>query len=150
MSDNWIIVVPEDPDYIPMEDAQDRAVALFRQIAPHADEVRKEVSHKIRFIDCGANLSRILCPHCRAELETEWWQDLMEEEFEAGFLFREVALPCCGRAGSLRTLSYDWPQGFARFSVEAMNAGIRDLSEEQLAEFARALGCPVLKILQHI
>lgn len=150
MSDNWIIVIPEEPDYVPGEVAQDRAVALFRQFAPHADDVRSEVSDEIRFIDCGANLSRIICPHCRADLETEWWQDLMDEESEAGFPFREVPLPCCGHAGSLRTLSYDWPQGFARFSVEAMNAGIGDLSDGQLAEFARVLGCPVRRILQHL
>lgn len=150
MSDNWIIVIPEDADYVPSEEAQDRAVALFRRIAPHADEVKKEVSDEIRFIDCGANLSRIVCPHCGAELEMEWWQDLMDEESEGGFPLREVPLPCCGRASSLRTLGYDWPQGFARFSIEAMNAGIGDLSEEQLAEFGRLLGCPVRKILQHL
>ncbi len=150
MSDNWIIVIPEDADYLPSENAQDRAVALFRQIAPHADEIRKEVSEEIRFIDCGSNLSRIVCPHCDAELEMDWWSDLMDAESEAGFPFREVSLPCCGRAGSLRTLGYDWPQGFARFSVEAMNPGIPDLSEAQLAEFGRVLGCPVRKILQHL
>ncbi len=31
-----------------------------------------------------------------------------------------------------------------------MNPGIPDLSEEQLAEFARILGGPVRKVLQHI
>lgn len=150
MSDNWIIVIPEDADYVPNDDAQARAVALFRQIAPHADKVKKEVSDEVRFIDCGCNLSRIVCPHCGAELEMDWWSDLMDEETEAGFPFREVSLPCCGRAGSPRTLGYDWPQGFSRFSIEAMNPGIPDLSEDQLAEFARVLGCPVRKILQHI
>lgn len=150
MSDNWIIVIPEEVAHVPAEDAQERAIALFRRIAPQADEVKKEVSPQARFIDCGANLSRIICPHCGAELEMDWWQDLMDEESEAGFPIRVVSLPCCGRPGSLQTLGYDWPQGFARFSVEAMNPGIPDLSEEQLAEFGRTLGCPVRKIIQHL
>ncbi len=150
MSDNWIIVIPENPEHVPTEDAQERAVALFRRIAPQADEVEKEMSEEVRFIDCGANLSRIVCPHCGAELEVDWWNDLMDEEYEAGFPLRVVSLPCCSRSGSLRTLGYDWPQGFARFSVEAMNPGIRDLSEEQLAEFSRVLGCRVRKVLRHL
>ena len=150
MSDNWIIVIPEEAAYVPVEDAQERALTLFRRIAPQADEVKKEVSTEVRFIDCGANLSRVICPHCGAELEMDWWQDLMDEESEAGFPIRNVSLPCCDRSGSLQTLRYDWPQGFARFSVEAMNPGISDLSEEQLAEFGSTLGCPVRKILQHL
>lgn len=149
MSDNWIIIIPEKADHVPSEDAQDRAVALFRRLAPQADEMKKEVSDETRFIDCGANLSRIACPHCGAELGTDWWQELMDEKAVAGFPIRDVALPCCERPGSLQTLIYDWPQGFARFSVEAMNPGISDLSQEQLAEFGRALGCRVQKVLQH-
>lgn len=150
MSDNWIIVIPEKPDFVPAAEAQERAVAYFRRLVPQADEVKKEVSEEVRFIDCGANLSRIVCPHCGAELEMDWWQDLMDGEFEAGFPIRAVSLPCCGKSGSLQTLGYDWPQGFARFSLEAMNPGIPDLSEEQLAEFARILGGPVRKVLQHL
>lgn len=150
MSDNWIIIFPDAAAHVPPEDAQERAVALFRLFAPQADEVKKELSPEVRFIDCGANLSQIACPHCGAELELGWWQDLMDAESEAGFPLRDVSLPCCGRSGSLKTLRYDWPQGFARFSVEAMNPGIPDLSVEQVAEFERALGCSVRKVLQHL
>ena len=129
MSDNWIIVIPEKSDYVPDEGAQDRAVALFRRIAPRAVEVKKKVSEEVRFIDCGGNLSRINCPNCGAELEIDWWQDLMDAEAEIGFPLRDVSLTCCGAPGSLQTLGYDWPQGFARFTVEAMDPGIADLSE---------------------
>jgi hypothetical protein len=150
MSDNWIIIIPEEAAHVPSEDAQERAVALFRHIAPQADEVKKEVSPEVRFIDCGGNLSRIFCPHCGAELEMDWWQEQMDEEVEAGFPIRNISLSCCGHSSSLQTLRYDWPQGFARFSVEAMNPGIPDLSEEQLAEFEQTLGCPVRKVLQRL
>lgn len=150
MSDNWIIIIPESPDYIPDETAQARTVALFHEIAPNADEIKKELSEQIRFIDCGSNLSSVICPHCERELDFEWWQTWMDEEAEAGFPIRIASLPCCGAEGSLQTLRYDWPQGFARFSVEAMNPGIPDVSPERMIDFEGALGCPVRKILQHI
>ena len=150
MSDNWIIIIPESSDYVPDEVSQNRAVSLFRRIAPRADEVKKEATDEVRFIDCGSNLSSVSCPQCERELDFEWWQDLMDEEAEVGFPIRSVTLPCCGASGSLQTLRYDWPQGFARFSVEAMNPGIPDVSPEQMTEFQRALGCPVRKILQHL
>ena len=149
MSDNWIIVIPESPTHVPAEDMQAKAVSLFRELAPSADEIKNEVSDTIRFIDCGANLSRVICPHCRKELDIEWWQDLMDEEAEAGFPLRKFELPCCSASTKHDRLEYDWPQGFARFSVEAMNPGIPDLSPKQLADFESVLGCRVRKILQH-
>jgi hypothetical protein len=47
-------------------------------------------------------------------------------------------------------LIYEWLQGFARFSVEAMNPGIPDLSDEQMRAFEKVLGCRVRRVLQHL
>ncbi len=74
----------------------------------------------------------------------------MEEEAEAGYPLRLIELPCCRAKHTVADLKYDWPQGFAKFGVEAMNPDIADLSEENLKEFERLLGCNVRKILQHI
>src|SRR4051812_44974053 len=150
MSDNWIIVIPETADYVPSEDAQWKAVALFKRLAPIADDVKAEASAGIRFIDCGANLERVLCPDCSAEIEVDWWQDRMDDEAEAGYPLRQIELPCCRAKRSLNELKYEWPQGFARFSVEAMNPGICDLTEDHLKEFETVLGCRVRKVLQHL
>jgi hypothetical protein len=150
MSDNWIIVIPEAADHVPSPDARRKAVELFRSIAPRADEVKEEASEKVRFIDCGANLERTLCPVCGAELEMEWWREKMDEEADAGFPLRSITLPCCSAQKSLDQLTYDWPQGFARFSVEAMNPDIPDLTDEQMRAFESVLGCRVRKVLQHI
>lgn len=53
----------------------------------------------------------------------------------------------------LRTLrlraNSNWPQGFACFSLEVVNAGSGNLSPEQLASFEHALGCRIRKIPQH-
>lgn len=149
MSDNWIIVVPEDATYVPSIEGRRKAVELFRSIAPRADEVKEEASQEVRFIDCGANLERIICPGCGAEIGVDWWQEKMEEEADA-FPLKRLALPCCGAQRTLADLKYDWPQAFARFSVEAMNPGIRDLTDEQMRAFESVLGCSVRKVLQHI
>lgn len=150
MSDNWIIVVPENAKLVPSPDAQQKAIDLFRSIAPHADEVKAEVTEEVRFIDCGANLEKITCPECRKELDIEWWQDAMDEEADAGFPLKRSVLACCKAKLSLADLHYDWPQAFARFSVEAMNPQIGDLSDEQMHAFELALGCRVRKVLQHL
>lgn len=149
MSDNWIIIIPGEPNYVPPRDAQERAVSLFKSFAPRADEIRMEVSDAIRFIDCGANFSAIFCPHCRKEVSIDWWQEAMKGEAEAGFPLNQRMLPCCAASATLHDLKYDWPQGFARFSLEVMNAGIGDLSPEQLTSLEQALECPIRKILQH-
>ena len=120
MSDNWIIVIPEKSDYVPDEGAQDRAVALFRRIAPRAVEVKKKVSEEVRFIDCGGNLSRINCPNCGAELEIDWWQDLMDAEAEVGFPLREVSLPCCGAPGGGSSPTRTWNAGSTRRWLRSM------------------------------
>jgi hypothetical protein len=59
-------------------------------------------------------------------------------------------LPCCAELASLAELTYEWPQGYARFSVEAMNPEIADLTSEQVRKFESILGCGVIKVLQHI
>jgi hypothetical protein len=51
---------------------------------------------------------------------------------------------------SLPDLLYDWPQGFARFSLEAMNPNIQDLTEAAEREFETIIGCSLRKIWQHL
>lgn len=150
MSDHWIIVMPEKPEYVPSEEAQRKAVALFKQLAPTADEVIAQASVGIRFIDCGANFERVLCPACGGEIEIEWWQNRMDDETEANYPLKRIELPCCRAARSLNEFKYDWPQGFARFSVEARNPGILDLTEAHLKAFEAIIGSRVRKVRQHL
>jgi len=150
MSDNWLILIPTAPQYVPAKEAQERAVALFKKIAPEADEIGVELSEHPRLIDCGANLERISCPSCRQELGFGWWRDWMDQEANLSFPLKPVALPCCGIVRSLADLHYDWPQGFARFSIEAMNPNIQDLPEGAEREFEAIIGCGLRKIWQHL
>ena len=74
MSDNWIVVVPEDPFFVPSEDRQEAARSWFEEFAPRADAIELNVSDQIQFHDCGSNLERIMCPSCGEEIRLGWWQ----------------------------------------------------------------------------
>jgi hypothetical protein len=53
---------------------------------------------------------------------------------------------CCGALVSLNDLIYEWPAGFARFVLEAMNPNVRDIADDELASLAAILGTPLRKI----
>jgi len=150
MSDYWIILIPAQADFIPTTEARRDALRLFRALAPRAAEVKEELTEDVRFIDCGSNFEHVRCPDCDEELKMAWWQEKMDEEAKGGFPLRSFDLPCCDGRSSLERLKYDWPQGFARFSIEAEDPIIADLTVEQLQAFEAILGCRVRRILRHI
>ena len=153
MSDNWIVLIPEDPRFVPSPESQELARQRFLEIAPEADEIRVQVEKNIAFFDCGGNFERILCPSCRAEISVEWWQGRMNQDYDKdnGFKLAEYATPCCGVAGTLHELVYEWPQGFGRFAVDAMNPRLLGLLDDKYKrEFEAILGTPLRVIYQHI
>jgi hypothetical protein len=50
---------------------------------------------------------------------------------------------------SLNELRYDWPAGFARVVLEAMNPDVPDLPATALAELAQRLGAHLRVIWAH-
>jgi hypothetical protein len=150
MSDNWIALVPEDPRFVPDEAKQRRARDRFAEIAPQADEIEIKVSEKVVFFDCGGNFERIGCPSCGADIPVPWWQDRMDEDYGDGFKLAAYVTPCCGARCTLHELVYEWPQGFGRFALDAMNPNIGKLEERFKREFEEILGAKLRVIYQHI
>ena len=152
MSDNWIALVPEDPRFVPDAAAQRLARDRFAEIAPEANEIEIKVSETAQFFDCGANLEHIRCPSCGAEISVYWWQERMDEDFdgENGFKLSAYAVPCCRKKSTLHELAYDWPQGFGRFALDAMNPNIGELNDKYKREFEKILGTKLRVIYQHI
>lgn len=152
MSDDWIILIPEKAGHVPPQEARDGALAKLREIAPTSDEVSVELTEKIRFEHCGANFQKILCPDCGKEIQMDWWQKRMDEDFgEAeSFQLGNFKLPCCGAQRTLHELCYEWPQGFAKFSLEAMNPNIGKLPTHALADLESAAGCSLRVIYVHL
>jgi hypothetical protein len=150
MSDTWLIVFAEDPFYEPSNAAQTQALELFARLLPAADEVRSNTSPDVRFIDCGDNFENVSCPACGALLEIEWWQVQMEQDFDNGFRLRPLQLPCCGQVRGLHQLVYQWPQGFARFSMQARNPRIEGLSGADIQQLEAVIGGRVRTVWQHL
>ncbi len=150
MSDNWIALIPEDPRFVPDEAKQRQARDRFAEVAPEADEIDIKVSENVRFFDCGGNFERICCPSCGAEIPIAWWQDRMDEDYAEGFKLAAYATPCCGAACTLHELVYEWPQGFGRFALDAMNPNIGKLEDRHKQEFEDILGTKLRVIYQHI
>jgi hypothetical protein len=151
MSDNWIALIPKDPRHVPDAERQSRARDRLAEIAPESDEIEIKVSDKIEFFDCGVNLEHIRCPSCDAQISNEWWQDRMDDDcLDDGFKLSQYSTQCCGSRHSLDELLYEWPQGFARFVIDAMNPRIGMLSTQQAAELEEILGTPLRVIYKHI
>jgi hypothetical protein len=131
MSDNWIRVIPEQPDVVLDEERQQRAVSYFRTIMARTAEVRASINDCIVFFDCGGNFESVACPSCETSIDIDLWHDWMNEDFDGeGFTLKEHAMSCCGAQHTLHELRYEMPQGFGRFELCAMNPNLGELSEE--------------------
>jgi hypothetical protein len=150
MSENSIILIPEDPRHVPGQDRQQKALARFREIAPKSHEIKATTMEAVQFFYCGGNFERILCPDCGAEIPVPWWQAQMNSDYKAGFQLQKAPMPCCGVQRTLHELNYEWPQGFGRFGIEAMNPNIGRLDDKLKVEFEQILGCPLRVIYQRI
>lgn len=124
MSDNWLLVIPTDPAWLPANVTATAALDVFRTLVSvhHAvRNVRTEMHGEVEFIDPGENWHEVRCPTCSAALETRWWRGRIGEAYATRFTQLGVIAPCCGTRTSLNDLGYDWPAGFARFVLSATN-----------------------------
>lgn len=150
MSDNWIVIIPENPYFVADGDGLRFALDLFSESMPDADEVTCTSSPVVKFFDCGENFERIACPSCAATISTEWWKDRMEEDYGEGFKLAYYPTPCCARQHTLHELKYDFPQGFGKWSLEAMNPNVGELNPEIQRELETILATPLRVIYQRI
>jgi hypothetical protein len=151
MSDNWIVLVPQDPSFIPETAKQLRARDRFAEIAPHAHQIEIKVCDTIRFFDSGGNFERVVCPSCGAEIPIfDWWRDRMDEDYDGGFKLASYVTPCCGIAKTLHQLVYEWPATFGRFALSAMNPNIGLLDDKYKRELEEILETKLTVIYQHI
>lgn len=150
MSDNWITILPTEPTFVPNEASAQSVLALLHGFVPDADEIRIVEGDQVIFIDAGANFESMWCPMCRAELSSEWWGDRMGIASQNAFSDLDCQTPCCDKRMTLNDIEYNWPQGFARWHLEAMNPNIGKLSDEQVLRIEAALGHSIRVVYTHI
>jgi hypothetical protein len=149
MSDDYLRLIPTDPDRRPEAEAAERAAAVLAGLFPGADGVEAELYDEVTFVDPGENFERVSCPACQVELDMEWWSEAMGQAGDAGFTDLAVTAPCCGTATSLNDLVYDWPAGFARAALSVLNPGRGWLDETELNQVADAMGHPLRQVMAH-
>jgi len=162
MSDSVTRIIPQDPKFVPTPAAERLALSLLRAYLPD-DQVTARRFDTIQFVDTGENFERVVCPYCRKEILPADWYAWLDRavvavsppgagaRYAAGFADLTGRTPCCDRLSDLNSLAYEWPAGFARFMLEAMNPHIGEfiggfLPDEVCASVANALGCPVRQI----
>ncbi|GLV60214.1 hypothetical protein KDH_70350 [Dictyobacter sp. S3.2.2.5] len=148
MSENFLRLIPIDPQYIPSPVAQYQVKSLLASFLPEK-EIQVKISEEIEFIDAGNNLELIQCPACEVTVSCGWWSAMMDHAYTSSHFHNlNVTMPCCATVASLNNLRYMWPVGFARFVIE-IRAPERGLAEHLQPIIQPMLGCPIRKIHAH-
>jgi len=150
VSDNDIVVIPVDPQYVPTKAQCETALSLMKAALPAADEVTTNSASHPELVHPYANWSGVRCPRCHAALDDDWWVAAVDEASATSFDELHVGLPCCGSRESLNDLDYVWPAGFARFQLDAANPDIETLPPELIAKLETVLGIKVRVVYQHL
>ena len=149
MSTNVLIIIPQDPNFLPFNGILERVVAeLVRYLSKPKDDFRITITDRVRFIDPGFNLRQIRCPFCNNIIDSTWWQNTMDQAYEGNFSNLKIITPCCQMVTSLNNLYYDWTAGFARSSIEVFDPK-GDITQEQQKVIETILGIEIRKIWSH-
>jgi hypothetical protein len=148
MSEHFLSLIPEQPDYVPSAEAQARALETFRSFVPKALDVEATVSEHVEFIDQGECFERLLCPACGKKIATAVWHTWMNKSHESQFTDLSMTTPCCGHETDLNSLRYEWPAGFARFVLRADGPGLNGwLPADKQSMLEDILGCKLRQIV---
>ena len=145
MSDNLLKLIPISPIYVPEEDSIQKALASIKLLFWSASEITIKQTDSPQFIDQGGNFERIICPKCSGTINEAWWKEAMNNALAKEFFELNVIVLCCNSMMSLNELKYEWPAGFACFSIQITNPN-RDLSHEELHAIEVVLGTRLKKI----
>jgi hypothetical protein len=149
MSDNWLQLVPSDPQFRPDAAQAERARQLFASFVPLADDVSAEVTDEVRFFDPGGNWSGVECPAYGAAAQ-EWWAEAVSAAARTGFESLSCVAKCCRATVSLNELRYIWPAAFGSFALVAVNPNVPNLSATQLVQLEQELGCTLRVVWRHL
>lgn len=69
MSDNWLQLIPHDPEFQPSIVSAEAARRLLASFVPDADEINATFKPTKEFFHPGGNWSGVRCPVCNADIE---------------------------------------------------------------------------------
>lgn len=145
MSDTLLKIIPTEPSYVPDGLSESRGKVYLEKFfgANHVEFIQTQ---DVAFIDPGQNFEKIFCDICDSEIDSEYWGEKVDSASLNKFGDLTFLSPCCGNRTSLNSLRYEWPAGFARFSIQITNPKV-ELSNQNIQELKVILNTP-LRILQ--
>ena len=148
ISDCIVKILPADP-FCRVPAGALRDAKTFLETHLRCDFVEMEANDTPVFVDCGANLERISCPLCGAEIDFAWWGEVMDSASENAFAVLEAEMPCCQKKVSLNDLNYDFPCGFACCFVSIFNPE-QDVDDKLIGAVRDIWGVNVRVVKAHL
>ncbi len=102
----------------------------------------------IEFVNPMANFENVYWNLCGHDIKIESWQDVMQQAYKSKFKDISFVTPCCQKTTNLNDLNYQWPAGFAKFTI-SISKPPEDINEDQLKELENILGTKIRKIWAH-
>jgi len=148
LSESSVEIIPHDPEFIPPENAQVRALEALRTFVADGDECAKWGEDYVQVIGLLRSEDQaIVCPHCQEKtfLDKGDVFCLGEELFSAPPTDIPFIMPCCGAELPMSSVGFDPIVGFAQFGLRISNTN-RTLSFEQIKKLGEILGCALTQI----
>lgn len=148
--DEWALVIPVDPSFVPDPAAQLRALQLWSTRDKLGASKALELHDAVRYYPpAEGTLQNVCCPNCRQGVEPEWFEDAVSTAKQSHYTNLLAVIPCCGAFVSLNDLkprSGFLPYGFARFSMRGYQPDPLSLGQITLRQLEGILGC-ALKVI---
>lgn len=148
MSDHIIKIIPTDP-YYHIQGEEIYKIVDYLKATIKADDIELKVYDTPKFIDCGSNLEKIVCPICSAVIDFDWWSTAMDAAWNSRFTELSVKLPCCGESSTLNDLQYHFSCGFSCAELSILNPS-HGLDYSCLLYIQKVLGISIRCIQAHL
>jgi len=137
MSSSVLKFIPLNEQFIPDLVRQKKAKSILEK--KYSCEVEVKNHDELEFIDQGENLEAVICPECRTRNEIDyfkeedpilsWWQKV---EDKIPNQIDKLTMPCCSKTINSKALLFDWPAGFAKFSICLWEPDFSKLAEGKI------------------
>jgi len=145
MIEEWGLIIPVDPTYVPNPAAQFKALQLWASRDKQGSSKTIEVHEKVHYIaPADGTLHAVCCPNCRRPVDPMWLEDAINLARADGFTNLYTEIPCCGAFVSLNDLKVTRgfaPFGFARFCMATHNPDLLSIGNITLKHLEKILGC---------
>ena len=144
MAEYTTVFFPNNKNFVPTNDAIERAVANLNDVYLGHYSATSRVHAAPHFINSGADFDRFVCPACgktvAAHDGSDWWYfnmwgNIVEET-------QLITVPCCGASVPFNELGVSDHTGFATFQIDLEGAGEEYLPDAvQQEKLNEIIGC---------